>query len=1003
MQDGSVTPIGNFFRNRQNRLKIRTSQRFVSLALAFIFSVNILSAPLSVFIGNNVFAIDFGQKIADKARELAWPESDKSKSASPTDAFVRAANASGVTPSNDCLAFVKTAIIASGADTGYPTAANEYESDLVEYMGSSTKWTQVNTTNESDLKPGDILVSADTSGQGRNHIFVYLGDGKVAAANLNEWYGRIENLADEWWNGNVPFYYGGNQYKVFRINSSDDSSSSSSGAKKSQISASQLEEFAQNNILFYDPSESDCVESTGNGNSDGSDVYMIGDSITVLSESYIKEKLPKITINAQSSIWFAENQTGLVSGVDRIKDMGNQKILVFALGTNGGVTNDDINKLLDATKDKDLKIILTTIYYANGLAEQQMNSTNEVVKKAADEYDNISYMDWYTIASADPGKYMTSDNIHPTAEGSEKFAEMVRDAVNKVTNIRAGASSGGITSGDVDYSAVYTAKNADKSVFAVDDYSEWSAMWSDGNKDDMKKLLENYGDLSYQLGEAINVPWIAIIVQMKYEDPNSVCGTNNFWGNGCDSSHAYKGGATVQGKNLGEGFAQYGQTLASDWYEPIRGITDPKKYLETLGPLWVQGDPNGAGYSTIEGMKKSIDALQEYIDSPEGQAIVTQFGNYHGGSGICCNPSSTGIKWEDGWLAEGSIPGLIREDVTGRDDLREPVNPVGSYITSDGKPNKILLHSTEGNTNGFAAYGDNKYPAHFTLDPRKKTVSQHFSIYQPALAIASHDKSGPIQIEIVGYSVPGSPGYSKEADLHNFTDEDWDYLAKVLRAISEETGIPLTSSVSWANGTERLSDKEFLEYKGVLGHMHVPDNDHTDPGDIWDYVSKAIDRQGGGGSFCSTGGNGDLNATAIELAWPEHGHGPFNPTPAYAKALKEVGFSGWGDQCVETGTSCDVFVTTVMRYSGADKDYECCVVSTLENYMLAHPEKYVEVENKLGVLEPGDIRISNGHVEMYVEINGQPYIASASNCDRTGEIGDFYENSGTFRAYRFKK
>ena len=254
-------------------MKIRTSQRFVSLALAFIFSVNILSAPLSVFIVNNVFAIDFGQKIADKARELAWPESDKSKSASPTDAFVRAANASGVTPSNDCLAFVKTAIIASGADTGYPTAANEYESDLVEYMGSSTKWTQVNTTNESDLKPGDILVSADTSGQGRNHIFVYLGDGKVAAANLNEWYGRIENLADEWWNGNVPFYYGGNQYKVFRVNSSDsDSSSSSSGAKKSQISASQLEEFAQNNILFYDPSESDCVESTGNGNSDGSDV-----------------------------------------------------------------------------------------------------------------------------------------------------------------------------------------------------------------------------------------------------------------------------------------------------------------------------------------------------------------------------------------------------------------------------------------------------------------------------------------------------------------------------------------------------------------------------------------------------------------------------------------------------------------------------------------------------------------------------------------------------------
>ena len=615
---------------------------------------------------------------------------------------------------------------------------------------------------------------------------------------------------------------------------------------------------------FYDPEADNCIESTGNGNSDGSDVYMIGDSDTVLSESYIKEELPNITINAQSSIWFAENQPGLVSGVDRIKEMGNQNILVFALGSNGGITNDDINKLLDATKDKDLKIILTTIYYANGFAEKQMNSSNEVVKQAAEKYDNITYMDWYAAASADPAKYMESDNIHPTAAGSEKLAEIVREAVNEVTSMRVSAPSGGT---------------------GRDDYSQWSAMWADGNKEDMKKLLENYGDLSYQLGEAINVPWIAIIVQMKYEDPNSVCGTNNFWGNGCDSSHAYRGGATIQGKNLGEGFAQYGETLSSDWYEPIRGITDPKKYLETLGPLWVQGDPNGAGYSTIEGMKKSIDALQEYIDSPEGQAIVTKFGNYHGGSGICCNPDSTGAKWEDGWLVEGSIPGLIREDVTGRDDLREPVNPVGSYITSDGKPNKILLHSTEGTTNGFAAYGDNKYPAHFTLDPRKKTVSQHFSIYQPSLAIADHDKSGPIQIEIVGFSTPSSAGFSEDAYLQNFSDEDWDYLAKVLRAISEETGISLTSSVNWADGTKRLSDQEFVEYKGVLGHMHVPDNDHTDPGDIWKYVDAAVKRQGGS-SFCATGGgNGDLNATAIELAWPEHGHGPFNPTPAYAKAL----------------------------------------------------------------------------------------------------------------------
>ena len=89
---------------------------------------------------------------------------------------------------------------------------------------------------------------------------------------------------------------------------------------------------------------------------------------------------------------------------------------------------------------------------------------------------------------------MESDNIHPTAAGSEKLAEIVREAVNEVTSMRVSVSSGG--AGSADYSAVYAAKNANENVFDVDDYSQWSAMWADGDEEDMKKLLENYGDLA---------------------------------------------------------------------------------------------------------------------------------------------------------------------------------------------------------------------------------------------------------------------------------------------------------------------------------------------------------------------------------------------------------------------------------------------------------------------------------------------------------------------------
>ena len=59
------------------------------------------------------------------------------------------------------------------------------------------------------------------------------------------------------------------------------------------------------------------------------------------------------------------------------------------------------------------------------------------------------------------------------------------------------------------------------------------------------------------------------------------------------------------------------------------------------------------------------------------------------------------------------------------------------------------------------------------------------------------------------------------------------------------------------------------------------------------------------------------------------------------------------------------------------------------------------MENRQGSLKPGDIRLSSGHIEIYVEQNGVGKIASASHGSRTGELLPFYDNSSTFKAYRF--
>ena len=572
----------------------------------------------------------------------------------------------------------------------------------------------------------------------------------------------------------------------------------------------------------------------------------------------------------------------------------------------------------------------------------------------------------------------------------------------------------GTLAGSGNYNAVLSAKNADKSIFnGKGDVP--TANWSDTDKSSMKQLLETYGDLAYQLGAAVGAPYVAILVQMRYEDPKSACGANNFWGNGCPPGTGV-GGASKQGRNLGEGFVMYAETLTNGYHDQALGISDPKTYLEKIGPTWVQGNINGPGYGSIGAMKKSVDALQSFIDSEEGQAIVSQFGNYHGSGGDYCRCSASGFassaKWEDGWIADGSIPGIHKEDVNGKSDLSESVKAVGSYTTSGGKPNKILLHNTEGTQNGYAAYpSGNKYPAHFTIDLKKKEGYQHFSIWQPSLAIASYDRAGPIQIEIVGFSSSRSPGYKAEYDLQKFTDEDWDYLAQVLAAISNETGIPLTSTVNWGSGNNRMSSgSDFSSYEGVLGHMHAPGNDHGDPGNIWDKVAAAIERAGGYDGACTSGGSGDINATAISLAWPESerkNHSWNDPSPEYKKALEETGIASTaGDNFAKVGASCDAFVATVMRYSGADPDFVCCGVSkngATASYV-KNSGKYEEVPNKLGSLQPGDILLSSDHIELYVEVNGQPKIASASHGQRTGDIRKYSDSyNGNFKAYRLKR
>jgi hypothetical protein len=154
----------------------------------------------------------------------------------------------------------------------------------------------------------------------------------------------------------------------------------------------------------------------------------------------------------------------------------------------------------------------------------------------------------------------------------------------------------------------------------------------------------------------------------------------------------------------------------------------------------------------------------------------------------------------------------------------------------------LVLHTTE--TSGWPGYSGGASAPTFTALPdytNKKLVwHQHFPLNMSARALRNDpggvntNTTNVVQVELIGTSEKSGPGmYWAEAP-------DWALasLADFIKFLNVEWGIPMTSTVKWVaypasygfNASQRLSGNAWTSYRGILGHEHVPENDHGDPG-----------------------------------------------------------------------------------------------------------------------------------------------------------------------------
>jgi len=153
------------------------------------------------------------------------------------------------------------------------------------------------------------------------------------------------------------------------------------------------------------------------------------------------------------------------------------------------------------------------------------------------------------------------------------------------------------------------------------------------------------------------------------------------------------------------------------------------------------------------------------------------------------------------------------------DAKRVPYQSAGGFVSAG---HKIVWHTTEGG--GLPAYSGTA--PHFTFNPATNELWQHVpineassSLVHPAGVETNHAHA--IQVELVGHAAQ-TPGWNRDAYAR---------IARLARWIEANADVPrqVVPGASFMH-PQRLSPRQWLEGAGHCGHMHVPGNDHTDPG-----------------------------------------------------------------------------------------------------------------------------------------------------------------------------